>query len=50
MKAGDIYQIESLELQRKRYPYSDALIVLNPRNIPILLQDFKDEGDEIEYD
>mmetsp|Transcript_28850 Transcript_28850/g.43570 ORF Transcript_28850/g.43570 Transcript_28850/m.43570 type:complete len:115 (+) Transcript_28850:1-345(+) len=54
VKHCGIYQIEKLETQRKRYPQSDAIYLLDPNDaesIQSLTKDFlPDDEDPINYD
>ena len=51
MEGGNVYQLEKLELKRKRYPMSDAVYLVYPSkdNIEAILGDYPEE-DEIPYD
>ena len=51
MEAGNVYQLEKLELKRKRYPMSDAIYMVHPtkENINRIIEDFKDSKD-FDYD
>ena len=42
MEVGNIYQIEKLELHRKRYPMSDAIYLIEPTfsSVNKILEDF----------
>ena len=42
MEAGNVYQLEKLELKRKRYPMSDAIYLVYPSkdNIEAILEDY----------
>jgi len=54
MEYGSIYQVEKLSLQRKRYPDSDAIYIVDPMNkdsIKLIINDFlPDDQDSIPYD
>lgn len=51
MEAGNVYQIEKLELKRKRYPMSDVVYLIEPTaaSIGSVIEDFP-EKDEFSYD
>lgn len=51
MQNGNVYQIEKLYLQRKRYPQTDAIYFLRPskKSIEQLIQDFT-ENQEFNFD
>jgi len=51
MEVGNIYQVEKLELHRKRYPMSDAIYLVQPSftSVTKILEDFP-KDDEIPYD
>ena len=51
MEAGNIYQLEKLHINRKRYPMSDVIYLVHPSkaNIERIVEDFKD-SDLYDYD
>lgn len=51
MDAGNCYQIEKLNLERKRYPMSDVIYLVQPseESINRIIQDFPLE-DKLSYD
>ncbi len=51
MEAGNVYQLEKLELKRKRYPMSDAIYMVHPtkENIKRIVEDFS-ESEDFDYD
>ena len=51
MEAGNIYQLEKLHINRKRYPMSDVIYLVHPSkaNIERIVEDFMD-SDLYDYD
>lgn len=54
IRAGDVYQIESLTVKRKRYPQSHVIYFVdgaNRESIERVIADFPaDEDDELSFD
>ena len=51
MEHGNVYQVEKLNMKRKRYPMSDCIYLVQPTNASIerIVNDFLEE-DELDYD
>ena len=51
MEAGNIYQVEKLQLARKRYPMTDVVYLVQPsqKSIEKIIEDFPDD-DQFPYD